>query len=234
MTTGSVASPDSVSELRVLYLAADRPEESIWTRLTPIVELPQRRLVESRVKCGEVRPDNGVGADTTLDEPRDIGPIERPHFPVGFDGSDSGVHRRPRRESRHDSGSAEPAGDRIELSDPERAALALIRERVLGHTRIELRCTAAAAAATPHFVPDPHPTPGRFVSELLAEQNAVGALRREEWGVERVERRIAAATQRGVTEAIEILEELDRLDADGWDLIAAVLAELGRKITSTI
>lgn len=146
-------------------------------------------------------------------------------------GSQSSTARSPspgllRREVRPER---RQPGDRVELTEPNRVALRLLRERVLGNTRTALELGPAKPERI-QFARVPNQPPHVFLDRLLSDQNLLATQRRSEWPRERVEAALERGLVQGTAETTEILFELHGLDVDTWRLVSSVLDEFYRKV----
>lgn len=163
-----------------------------------------------------------------MTESREIGPLRGPQFDVPTNRAEvpHSVQRRPAKRDR------DPQVDKIEIHSASQIVLELIRERVLNWTRQELRVDASQGGV--RFVVDSVPTLEAYVSRLISEQNMIASRRRGEWPEAELDAAVERATERGMSEAIEILEELGRLDSAAFTLISDVLGELQRKVSASM
>ncbi|MCA8943756.1 MAG: hypothetical protein KDB80_14430 [Planctomycetes bacterium] len=162
-----------------------------------------------------------------MSNPREIEPLRGVHFPVTGKRPDGGASPVKRRED-----GLERRADRVDLHAPTRIVLDLIRERILTRTREALDVDATRGSV--RFVEDTDQTVRAFVSRLVSEQNMIVSERRAAWPAEELETVVQRATEAGMTEAIEILDDLGRLDAAAYQLISEVLDELQRKISVSL
>ncbi|MHC5065400.1 MAG: hypothetical protein ACYTG5_15645 [Planctomycetota bacterium] len=129
-----------------------------------------------------------------------------------------------------DSEASPGAVDEVQLSRPEELALQLLRLRVLEHSRRALRLdhpqiTFAAGALSPME---------SFVGRLISDQNLLAARRCSHWPTGRIQAALEEGMTSGLEETLQILLELDELDADSWGKISAALGEFQRKIESAL
>ena len=123
--------------------------------------------------------------------------------------------------------------DRVELSAAGVAVLAVLRARVLARTRELLDLPAT------HGHPDPAPDlldlePAQFLGHLLSEQNLLAAARAGVWPPDRIRTRVGQALTLGAADAIDVLEDVGRLDDAAWHAIESVLIEFRRKIAASL
>lgn len=155
-----------------------------------------------------------------------IGPVARASFNGGGQGG-TGPHggavpgepeaRKPR-----------PRLDEVVLTEPGRAALSLLRQRILERTRRELELPRGAA---PAFVaPTSQHRADLFVGRLLSDQNMLASRRRETWPAERVDAALETAMTDGTEETLQVLHELGELDDASWGLVCSVLDEFHSKV----
>lgn len=179
-----------------------------------------------------------------MSDPNEIRPIGPTQFDRVGEQPGRDARRQPHpRSGGGDQADAEGRGprDRVEISDRHEVLLAMLRERVLVTTRslLELnpvdpaRSRLAATKQAHTFVEAPTDRVDVFVGRLLSAQNALVAERRkhgEGWSEARLDAAVSDGTERGVSETIDILEELGRMDGENWEVVHAVLAELARKL----
>ena len=120
--------------------------------------------------------------------------------------------------------------DDVELTEPRRAALRLLRERILERTRLELELPRGAAVT--FAAPGAPDRADVFVGRLLSDQNLLAARRRDRWEAERVDAALETGMTEGLAETLELLHDLDELDAESWGLVNSVLDEFHRKVVS--
>jgi len=120
------------------------------------------------------------------------------------------------------------AGDRVELTAPEVAVLALLRQRVLVRTQESLELVDVPAH--PRFHEAPHASADAFLGRLWGEQAQLASARDGEWPVARIDAAVHAATTLGVEDTFEMLCEQDRLDAGSWRLLCDVFDSWARKV----
>ena len=120
-------------------------------------------------------------------------------------------------------------GDTVELTEPHRAALRLLRERVLENTRLELELPRDLH---PHiqFARIPGEQPRVFLGRLLSDQNLLASKRRGEWLDSAVDAALEEGLLQGMNETLEILHDLDRLDSETWRLVCSVLDDFYRRV----
>lgn len=149
-------------------------------------------------------------------------------------GPDKG-HGQPTYGARHAVSSpeapAEPQRrcDRVDLSPAAEAVLQVLRERVLARTR-ELLALPPSSGGPGFAALEPDPTPALFLGRLLSEQNLLGSARAHSWAPERVRTAISQAITLGAADALDVLQDVDRLNADAWSAVEAVLLEFRRKV----
>lgn len=123
--------------------------------------------------------------------------------------------------------------DSVELTEPHKAALRLLRERVLENTRLALELPRRSNR--PIFARIPmdqisEDRPRRFLSRLISDQNLLASTRRGTWPTEKLEEALETGLVQGTAETAEILYELDELDIVVWRLIGSVVDEFYRKL----
>ncbi len=126
-----------------------------------------------------------------------------------------------------------PITDQVDLTTPHHAALRLLRERVLEVTRKELQLSREACNQQ-HFAAPPAAHAEVFVGRLISSQNLMAGQRRGKWSNQRIDTAMKDGMVQGTEETLEILFELDDLDADTWSLIGAVLHEFHRKVLAAM
>ena len=130
-------------------------------------------------------------------------------------------HHRPERQ------------DVVELTEPHRAALRLLRERILENTRLALKLTKRDSDQF-HFVRIPAENAKVFLGRLISDQNAMASFRRGKWSPERVDAALEAGLVQGTAEATEVLYELDELDVFTWRMISSVVDEYYSRIAGVL
>ena len=120
--------------------------------------------------------------------------------------------------------------DQIQLRLPDELTLQLLRERVLEHSRVNLRLDKPQI----HFAAAPLTPMESYVGRLLSDQNLLAATRRGRWPEARIDAAIEDGMTAGLEETLEILFELDKLTDESWGQIRGVLAEFHRKVESTL
>ncbi len=120
--------------------------------------------------------------------------------------------------------------DQVELTNPRRTALNLLRQRVLEHTRRALELPKAVAD-TYHFCRVPDQSAAVFMGRLLSDQNLLASHRRGSWDPARVDEAMERSLSDGMAETLEVLHEVDALHMEDWDLINQVMQEFFRKLT---
>ncbi len=127
-----------------------------------------------------------------------------------------------------------PPLDQVELTEPRRVVLRLLRERVLENTRLLLDLPVRMRRRTFADLTEP---PGehadRFVGRLLSDQNWLAARRAGTWPAARIREATADGMTDGVSETLHILYEVGELDAEAWTLVCDVLAEFQRKVEAS-
>jgi hypothetical protein len=143
---------------------------------------------------------------------------------------DLGEHYAQARQhwGRREEAANPAAGDRVELTAPDAAALALLRQRVLAHT-LELLALPALPPA-PRFCELGPPSVEAFLGRLWGEQARLGCAREGEWPQARIDAALREAMTRGVEDALQILGELDQLDAPRWRLLCTALTAWVQRI----
>lgn len=121
------------------------------------------------------------------------------------------------------------AEDCVQLTRPHLAALRLLRERVLENTRLCLDLPPQGIHKQ-RFVQVPAHRPRAFLGRLISDQNLLSAPRRGHWPVAEVDAALHEGLVQGVAETLEILFELDELDAVAWRLLNGVIDEFYRKL----
>lgn len=119
--------------------------------------------------------------------------------------------------------------DQIELTEPHRAVLALLRERVLQGTRRRLELPRSSLS-TVSLPPAPDGDARTFVGRLLSDQNLLAARRRDGWGRRRIAAALEDGTTDGLSETLEVLHDVGALDETSWRLVCGVLEELAHKL----
>lgn len=121
--------------------------------------------------------------------------------------------------------------DRVELSTRAAAVLQVLRERVLHHTRTLLEHPETGhPRAFAHA--DDLDRPAAFLGRLLSDQNLLAAARAGLWAPERIRRVVADAITLGAGDTLDVLHDVDRLDAEAWAAVEAVLLEFRRKLAA--
>ena len=157
---------------------------------------------------------------------REVGPIGTSSFgggpSRGWPSSRGGVHGKEGRPRR-------PALDQVELTEPNRATLLLLRERVLENTRTELGLERDPSVFRfAHHLPAS--SAADFVGRLLSDQNVLAGQRRSAWPPREIAGALERGTTQGVEETMQILYELEKLDEESWGLVCDVLDEFHRKV----
>lgn len=130
---------------------------------------------------------------------------------------------------------AEPtpqARDRVDLSTAADAVLMVLRASVLTRTRELLDLPLV------HHSPAPAPElldlePPAFLGHLLSEQNLLAAAKAPVWPAERIRTRVRQALTLGAADAIDVLEDVHKLDDSAWQALEAVLVEFRRKVEAS-
>jgi hypothetical protein len=120
--------------------------------------------------------------------------------------------------------------DIVDLTEPHKAALRLLRERILENTRLALDLPRRLAERF-RFARIPAENPRAFLGRLLSDQNMMASHRRGSWPADRVDAALEDGLVQGAAETAEILFELDELDVDTWRLIGSVLDEYYNKLS---
>lgn len=134
--------------------------------------------------------------------------------------------RLPRREERVEA----RLTDRVDLTEPQVAALALLRQRVLVRTQQALELPDVPPH--PRFHEPPRPSAEAFLGRLLGEQAQLASARDRDWPADRIQAAVADGMTLGTEDTLEILHELDQLDEACWRLVCGVLAAWAHKVTS--
>ncbi len=120
--------------------------------------------------------------------------------------------------------------DEVQLSRPEELALQLLRERVLERSR---RCLGLERPQIA-FLAAPLSPMESFVGRLISDQNLLASGRCGSWPIGRIKAAMEEGMTSGLEETLEILLELDELDAGSWGKISAALTEFQRKIQAAM
>lgn len=131
--------------------------------------------------------------------------------------------------AQHSPKTRSPKVDRVDLTAPEVAALRLLRERVLEHTRQQLQLQLTPAPA-PIRVQESESTPEILVGRVLAEQAQLAAARRGTWTQERIEQALSEAMALAAGETLHILHELDQLEAGTWRVVCRAFDAWAEKV----
>ena len=131
--------------------------------------------------------------------------------------------------ARHDQSRSER--DSVQLTSPQPAVLALLRERVLACTLRALG-VAAEPRGEPRFALPSTPSLEVFVGRLFSEQNLLASRSRPHWSLERIHLAQERGFADGFAETMDILEDVHGLGEAAWTLLSAVLAEFQRKLAS--
>ncbi len=155
----------------------------------------------------------------------------RPAARTQFGGGHGGTHVPGGRRADQAESTPPPRRrlDEVELTEPHRVALRLLRSRVLELTRERLELTRATE---PHieFAPSLGRQADVFVGRLLSDQNLMAAGRRQEWPAERLAQALEDGMTDGLAETLEVLDEVGKLDAETWGLVCGVLEAFQRKV----
>ena len=125
-----------------------------------------------------------------------------------------------------------PPLDEVALTAPRRAALSLLRERVLEATRVQLELPARHPGI--EFAAHPSDSVEVFVGRLLSGQNLLAAQRRDAWPEAAVASALENGLNDGLAETLEILDDVGELDVETWRLLCGVLEEFRRKVCAAI
>lgn len=131
------------------------------------------------------------------------------------------------RQAPRDAPPPPAAGDRIELSAGETAALQLLRERVLARTRQQLELPEATPA--PNFADLEGRSLHGYLGRLLSAQNLLAGARAGQWPPDRIRSAIAAAFTGGAVETLELLAAVGKLDEAAHELLAELLADFAAR-----
>lgn len=123
------------------------------------------------------------------------------------------------------------APDCVQLTSPQPAVLALLRERVLACTLRALG-VAAEPRGEPRFALPPTPSLEVFVGRLFSEQNLLASRSRPHWSLERIHLAQERGFADGVAETRDILEDVHGNGEEARTLLTAVLAEFQRRLAS--
>ena len=119
--------------------------------------------------------------------------------------------------------------DFVDLTRPHKAALALLRERVLENTRLQLELPRQGVDRH-RFAHMPDARPAVYLSHLISDQNRLAGARRGSWETARVDEAVEAGLVQGMSETMEILYQLGELDEVVWRMVSSVLDEYFRKL----
>jgi hypothetical protein len=119
--------------------------------------------------------------------------------------------------------------DVVELTMPHRAALRLLRERVLENTRLALELSRRSCEQY-RFARIPDEDRRVFISRLISDQNAMASHSRAQWVGERVDAALETGVVQGMAETTEILYELEELDVFTWRMISSLIDEYYSRI----
>ena len=155
-------------------------------------------------------------------ETRDIAPVGAAHF--GSEGGPPQLVVPPVARKRERRPHA--FRDQVALTDPRRATLRLLRQRVLENTRL---CLALSRPGELQFAAPERAPIDTWVGRLLSDQNMLASRRAGEWSPERVAEALEDGLDQGLMETLQILYELDELDTDAWQLVCDVQDEFHRK-----
>ncbi len=127
-------------------------------------------------------------------------------------------------------GSEKKRLDQVEFTEPRRATLRLLRERILENTRLALELRDNYTG--PRFITREVDRADLFVSRLLSDQNLLASRRGGDWSPQRIRDALETGMTHGMAQTLEILFELDELDETSWDLVCDVLNAFHRKVES--
>ena len=119
--------------------------------------------------------------------------------------------------------------DSVELTTPHRAALRLLRERILENTRLALDLPRRSAERF-HFAQMPAKKPSDTLDRLLSDQSILASERRRVWPTDRIDEALELGLVQGTADTMQILFELDELDVVVWQLVSAVIDEYYRRL----
>ncbi len=120
--------------------------------------------------------------------------------------------------------------DQVHLTEPRRATLRLLRERILENTRLALDLPDSLPG--PQFITKEVDRADLFVSRLLSDQNLLASRRGVDWPPEKIRDALETGMTQGMVETLEILFELDELDETSWALICDIIHAFHRKLDS--
>ncbi len=146
---------------------------------------------------------------------------EQPHY-GGRHAKEPAAEARPERRR-----------DRVDLSPAAGAVLQVLRERVLARTR-ELLGLPPNPGGPGFAALAEDPTPALFLGRLLSEQNLLAAVRAHHWSADRIRAVLSQALTLGAADALDVLQDVDRLDAEAWSAVEAVLVEFRRKVSAAL
>ena len=134
------------------------------------------------------------------------------------------TRRRPRRTRR-----GARRLDGIELTEPRIATLRLLRHRVLEQTRKALRLPRSSSLHI-EWSPGPADRAEVFVGRLLSDQNLLAGKRRGHWDSAQLDAALEEGMTNGLSETLDILEDIRELDEEAWDFVCGVMEEFQRKV----
>lgn len=120
--------------------------------------------------------------------------------------------------------------DQVQFTEPRRATLQLLRERILENTRVALDLPDNYTG--PRFITREVERAGLFVNRLLSDQNLLASRRGGDWSPEQIRDALETGMTLGMAETLEILFELDELDETSWALVCDILDAFHRKVES--
>ncbi|MEO0481073.1 MAG: hypothetical protein AAF196_16500 [Planctomycetota bacterium] len=136
---------------------------------------------------------------------------------------------QPRQSGSNQGGSvSHPAwADDVRRTAPTLAARRLLRQRVLENVRLLLGAPRGPSTTGP--VEPPFGGIGPWVGRLLSECNGLMAQRHPDSDLDGAREALWEGLEQGAAETIEILHDLEELDAPAWMLVRGLFAELQRK-----
>lgn len=159
-------------------------------------------------------------------QPRDIRPLEATRYVDPGPAGGQQAHPRIRAAAPR----SEPGQDQVAVTDPHRAALRLLRQRVLESTRLLLGLHRGPSQS---FAGGAPAQPEAFAGRLLSEQNLMASMRAGEWAPVRIAESLEEGREQGVAETLQILYELEELDAEVWRLVCGVQQAWHRKLVES-
>ena len=175
---------------------------------------------------GETRNAAGCSSQEATDvEPGEVQGVRPPVFGGQNTGGGPPVSLPRRREAR-------PNLDQVELTEPHKAVLRLLRQRVMENTRLLLGLPRNDSAPT--FARLDVNRAGLFVGRLLSDQNLLAARAQGALPPAAIRAALAEGMDHGVAETLQILYELEALDELSWRLVCDVIEEFQRKLDACV